>query len=134
MRYVYVVEAENGLVKIGFASSPKERLRALQTGSPLKLRLRRFLKIPDAPVAERGLHERFRKHRVHGEWFSISAREAAAAVDELAGVGSRASVPHYKLLTCWRCGHRATALVPAEVTVPKFRCSKCSSNYVRWRR
>jgi hypothetical protein len=36
---IYLVEASNGLVKIGRSSSPKRRLTIMSSGSPLPLKL-----------------------------------------------------------------------------------------------
>lgn len=67
-RSVYFIEAENGLIKIGVAASPKERMRTLRTMSPVSLRL--VLVLPGLGAAgEADLHRRFAEHRSHGEWF-----------------------------------------------------------------
>lgn len=69
---VYFIQATNGMVKIGIASDPHGRLRALQTGSPLRLRL--LATIPNCgPETEADLHSRFAEHRAHGEWFLPAA-------------------------------------------------------------
>lgn len=67
-RSVYFIQADNGLIKIGVAGSPKDRLRTLRTMSPVALRL--VLELPGrgAP-GESELHARFAEHRSHGEWF-----------------------------------------------------------------
>jgi hypothetical protein len=69
--HVYFVEG-GGLVKIGIAQFPEIRLRALQVGSPVPLRLLKVIPIGrkwDAYRKEEALHEQFAAHRVHGEWF-----------------------------------------------------------------
>lgn len=67
-RSVYFIQADNGLIKIGVATSPKERLRTLRTMSPAALRLVLVLPGRGAP-GESELHTRFAEHRSHGEWF-----------------------------------------------------------------
>ena len=67
-RPVYFIQAADGLIKIGVAASPEDRLNLLQPMSPLPLRLRLVLPGGGAQY-EAELHERFRKHRSHGEWF-----------------------------------------------------------------
>jgi len=62
---VYLIEAENGLVKIGEAISPGYRLSCLALCSPVQLRLAAILR----DCREGELHERFRKYRRHNEWF-----------------------------------------------------------------
>ena len=66
-RLVYLIQAgEDGPVKIGSARDPQARLRALQTASPLKLRL--HVTVPGGYAKERELHERFGYFRMNGEW------------------------------------------------------------------
>lgn len=68
-RMVYFVVGElTGLVKIGSAVDPIDRLRTLQTGSPDRLTL--VTTIAGGEKAERALHKQFSGSRVHGEWFS----------------------------------------------------------------
>jgi len=67
-RPVYFVQASNGLVKIGVSGSPENRLRTLQTMSPVPLRLLLVLQGGGAH-REAELHEQFAEHRSHGEWF-----------------------------------------------------------------
>ncbi|MEV8523208.1 GIY-YIG nuclease family protein [Streptomyces sp. NPDC052000] len=67
-RSVYFIEADSGLIKIGVAANPKDRIRTLRTMSPVALRL--VLVLPDRGAAgESELHARFAEHRSHGEWF-----------------------------------------------------------------
>jgi hypothetical protein len=67
---VYFLGAENGLVKIGFASNFNDRFGRLCGGSPVAL-------IPLAivrggRVEEREYHARFDQWRSHGEWFALT--------------------------------------------------------------
>jgi len=67
-RLVYFIEAAgSNLVKIGSAVSPESRVRTLQTGSPVQLRL--LGSTPGGESHERDLHRRFSHLRSHGEWF-----------------------------------------------------------------
>jgi hypothetical protein len=67
-RSVYFIEADSGLIKIGVATSPSERIRTLRTMSPVGLRL--LLELPGLGASgEAELHERFAEFRSHGEWF-----------------------------------------------------------------
>lgn len=67
-RYVYFIQAENGLIKIGVSNDPAARIRALQTGSPIELTLLGV--VPGAGrQTEAQLHEQFAAHRTRGEWF-----------------------------------------------------------------
>lgn len=66
---VYFIQAiDGGPVKIGHAASIASRLKSLQTGSPVLLRV--LATIPGAGQAgEAALHKRFVRSRSHGEWF-----------------------------------------------------------------
>ncbi len=70
---VYFLQAEpDGLVKIGWTRShPAERLRVLQTGSPVRLKL--LGAIFATQELEGDLHRLFRASRSHGEWFRPDA-------------------------------------------------------------
>jgi hypothetical protein len=71
-RLVYFIQpAGGGLIKIGVAARPKQRLYHLQTGSPVELRLVGTL--PGGQPLEAELHQRFAEHRVRGEWFEPTA-------------------------------------------------------------
>jgi hypothetical protein len=68
---VYFV-AGGAYVKIGFtdARTPGDRLTAMQTGSPVKLKVLAF--VPGGRTEEQKLHARFATERRHGEWFAVS--------------------------------------------------------------
>lgn len=71
------------LVKIGYTRGDvNDRLKALQTGSPVLLEV--LLSIPGTMRDEQDLHVRFRRHRVHGEWFRFGP-EIAEFVLEVEG-------------------------------------------------
>jgi hypothetical protein len=68
---VYLITCrERGVCKIGHAQNAKSRLASLQTASPSKLVLEAVL------TGDRGLeshlHQRFARHRLKGEWFTIT--------------------------------------------------------------
>jgi len=68
--HTYLIEAEGShLVKIGIASDPVRRLRELQTGQPMELRLLWSI----AGDYEHDLHVHFAAHRVRGEWFDLTS-------------------------------------------------------------
>lgn len=67
--YFVVADLPRPMVKIGWSSKPDQRLSALQTGSPVKLR---FLHMVKAPMQEEGLlRKRFKHLRSHGEWLFL---------------------------------------------------------------
>ena len=71
--YTYVLQATGGgLVKIGRARSPADRLRDIQAMSPVRLEI---VAITDGQELERRWHVQFYKQRVHGEWFAPEVAE-----------------------------------------------------------
>ena len=79
--FVYFIKAfgEQDLlrIKIGSSHDPKARLRALQVGSPVKLRLMGTIKCKSdshAKSVERFAHNIFSKQRRKGEWFHLSIK------------------------------------------------------------
>lgn len=68
--YVYLIGSKElpTRVKIGKSVNPWTRLKALQTGFPLKLELY-FCSISHD---EREVHEKFKHLRVSGEWFEYT--------------------------------------------------------------
>ena len=64
---IYFIQADNGDIKIGITLNPKNRLRALQTHCPLKLKT---LKLIDGDyILEKKIHKLFKDFRIRGEWF-----------------------------------------------------------------
>ncbi len=74
---VYLIQAgDGGPVKIGFTDGPVEkRLRSLQVGSSVKLRILR--RMVGGIAEETHLHRMFGALRLEGEWFSFSAEMMA---------------------------------------------------------
>ena len=67
----FVLNETRGTVKIGKSFDVGKRLPSIQTGSSDELRV--ICIAPDVgPFSERALHERFKKYRIRGEWFSYS--------------------------------------------------------------
>ena len=69
--YVYFAQA-GASVKIGVADNIDKRLKDLQTGNPIKIRLIAYipaLSKAHAYQIEHGLHRKFISYNVNGEWF-----------------------------------------------------------------
>lgn len=64
---IYFIRLENKFIKIGYSANPDERLKELQTGSPVKLHLQATMN--GCFKTEKGLHELFNHLRMKGEWF-----------------------------------------------------------------
>lgn len=65
--FVYIVEAENGLVKIGVSTDPTRRAKDFYIHSPVLVRLVAFW--PGSREDEQALHAQFSSCRNHCEWF-----------------------------------------------------------------
>lgn len=79
---VYIIEC-SGLLKIGVAAEPASRLKALKTGMPQLPRIagsREFGSAREAYSVEKRLHRFFHRHRGHGEWFTVTVRDALKAL------------------------------------------------------
>jgi hypothetical protein len=81
MSVYFITCRQTGMVKIGCAYDPFDRLKTLQSGSPTKLKIEALLK--GSYKRERELHKLLAKHRVRGEWFRISP-EIEAIIKEVA--------------------------------------------------
>ena len=64
---IYFIQAENGLIKIGYSRDIKKRLQNLRQSSPERLYLMKA--VPGNRKAEQKIHWKFWKLRSHGEWF-----------------------------------------------------------------
>ena len=54
------------------------RMRNLQTGSPTKLEVVKFIQTEDALTTERKLHDAFSETRIRGEWFALKKGQVRA--------------------------------------------------------
>lgn len=82
---VYII-ACGDLVKIGVSRDPAARLKSLKTGSPYRPHIaatREFTTRRRAHDMETRLHRFFARHREHGEWFRVTASQAARAMRTL---------------------------------------------------
>jgi hypothetical protein len=82
--HVYIIcngpnDGHSGPVKIGMADNPRTRLSGLQSGNPNKLVIWRTYPTPKRDIArylERAFHDTQAKHRLSGEWFDLTPRQA----------------------------------------------------------
>ena len=69
--YVYIIgHPEDGPVKIGVSAKPRDRLRDLQIGNPVKLKI--LAKFRGGPDQEAAAHRLLGTYRIQGEWFARS--------------------------------------------------------------
>lgn len=83
---VYIIEAANGLFKIGITVGTIEhRLQGLQSQSPIDLSLVMTIETNNALRLEQALHQRFQEKRHHGEWFSLDKNDVEAIYKQYGG-------------------------------------------------
>jgi len=63
----FIYDRENNAVKIGYSENSLRRLHHLQTGNAHSLVL--VAEVDGDKQKEKGLHLRFAKHKIKGEWF-----------------------------------------------------------------
>jgi hypothetical protein len=68
-RHIYLIEAENGLLKIGSSEAPESRYKAFAAYAMCAVRL--IAKWPGEIGDELALHKRFAGQRSYNEWFRI---------------------------------------------------------------
>jgi len=69
--YIYFIqEGLQGNIKIGISQNPNDRIKQLQTGSSTPLRT--LLVKEGTQKDEEGLHKKFKKFQLKGEWFEPS--------------------------------------------------------------
>jgi len=74
--YIYIIQSENKLYKIGISTNPRKRLSTLQTGSPVPLKL--LIQFEGCDDDEKQLHDLFIHRRQRGEWFRLSDDDLAS--------------------------------------------------------
>lgn len=114
---LYLIEAENGLVKIGCSKWPAERLKAVRLHCCEPTRL--IAAWPGRKADELALHARFEAYRIHTEWFRPEG-EFASFVDEMLGHG-------VERIEDWsECRYRPSALVAEERRKQKSEAMKAA--------
>jgi len=93
---VYLIASRLGLAKIGVAPEPRQRLRELQVGSPVRLELALAKPYPtrqQARAVAEELARRFAARRAHGHWYRLTTAEVrrALASPELRRAPARAA-------------------------------------------
>lgn len=73
--FVYLLRADNGLVKIGKTGKITKRIYQLSIQLPYETELIHTIKTDDMDELERHLHEIFAAKRKRGEWFELSEED-----------------------------------------------------------
>lgn len=72
MNVYFIISSDYKAVKIGTAKNVQSRLDQLQTGNHEKLEIIKIIEcesIKKAYFLESGFHEKYKEHRIRGEWF-----------------------------------------------------------------
>jgi hypothetical protein len=79
--FIYVIQADNGLIKVGISTNPTARLAQLRTASavPLKIAYVAALRCNGFAV-EAEAHRTLVSYRLEGEWFNCPTDMAVAAI------------------------------------------------------
>lgn len=64
----YFIGVEDGPIKIGYSVDVQSRFSAIQSCSPVRLKI--FAVASGGEAREEAYHYQFHEHRLHGEWFS----------------------------------------------------------------
>lgn len=75
--YVYVLQADNGLCKIGCTNNIEIRLAHFNTHSPVPVTVALAKRVEDNKRLEAYLHHVFSSKRKHGEWFILDGADLA---------------------------------------------------------
>lgn len=84
--HLYIIQSEEGPVKIGISIDPKQRIIAISNTSGRQI-VRQFISppIPAYGTLEDELHRHFKDRRTVGEWFNITFDEAVRSAHLLGG-------------------------------------------------
>lgn len=76
--FLYIIGPDEGFQKIGFSKNVQKRLKTLQTGNPLSLKIHHTEPVPENRIRllEKKIHQELKHHRLEGEWFDISPDDA----------------------------------------------------------
>ncbi len=81
--FVYVIGGRSTSKKIGIATDPSRRLKAIQSGNSKVVSVlhSREVDLSVAGMIEAHAHWVLKDHRESGEWFRVSLEQAIAAID-----------------------------------------------------
>ncbi len=67
---LYIIQRENGPIKVGISANLKSRLRTLQNGNAERITVLRKYTMRDV---EKAIHRMLRDSRLEGEWFAADS-------------------------------------------------------------
>jgi hypothetical protein len=129
--YVYFIQAfrdkKHKIFKIGKANDPKRRVKELQTGSPVKLKLLGTIKCKSewhSEQLEKRIHDLFYKQRRRGEWFTLGAKDVSRIHELIADESAKVEFESGKAspLSLYNQANRILGLPPS-------RLKSCAGKY-----
>lgn len=109
----FIADSADRFVKIGVGSNLEMRLRELQVGNPLTLRV--VHSFVGSFFEEKELHQRFRAERVRGEWFHFRGEVVRYLASEpLAPCPSPFQTRGQEMLAKWMRDESLTQVLAAE--------------------
>lgn len=82
---VYLIGADDGPIKIGYGTHPRDRLTSIQSGHLRRLTILFQLQHAQARTVEARVHRALARYRISGEWFDVQKEVAIAAIMLAAG-------------------------------------------------
>lgn len=73
--FVYLAVSSTGHYKIGISKNPVHRVTAIDTGSPIDVKLIHYFPADDMSPPEKELHTRFNDKKHKGEWFFLDEND-----------------------------------------------------------
>jgi len=117
LRYVYIIRAANtNTYKIGITINPEQRLRQLQSSSPVDLAIVCAKNVDDAPGAELHIHTMYAANRKHLEWFTLKPKDVKTIVAYLSG--NITAFEKTRSTYCIRCIYGCTRTCIEENYIP----------------
>ena len=80
--HIYLIKADNGLVKIGKTTDLEMRLDHFTAKLPYEVKLLHSIHTNDHTKLERNLHELFEHKRKRGEWFDLNEKEIRYVINK----------------------------------------------------
>ncbi len=73
--FIYILRADNGLVKIGRTIDIQRRLNTFNSQLPYDLEVIKIIESDDCSNLELEFHNQFADKRVRGEWFALTPKD-----------------------------------------------------------
>ncbi len=95
MKYIYLIKTElegEEFYKIGVSKAPELRLKELQTGNALDLKLIKTYQTKFGSLLEKSLHRTFSIVNKRGEWFSLNNEQVENFIEICEKINNNLSI------------------------------------------